>query len=74
MKASDLREMSREEVTRRLAELRDELLKLRLRRAGESLPNPLRLRMLRRDVARCLTLLEEMDRSAALTPAKERES
>jgi large subunit ribosomal protein L29 len=57
MKASELREMTQDEVLRKLAELRDEQFKLRLRRSAEELPNPLRLRLLRRDVARCLTVL-----------------
>ena len=59
MRASDLREMGLEELGRKLAELRDELFKLRLRRGGEELPNPLRMRMLRRDVARCMTVMRE---------------
>lgn len=59
MKASELRELSTEELVRRLAELRDELFKLKLRRASEPLPNPLRLRMLRRDIARCLGIMRE---------------
>ncbi len=59
MRASDLREMGLEELGRKLAELRDELFKLRLRRGGEELPNPLRIRMLRRDVARCMTIMAE---------------
>ena len=57
MKASELREMTRDEVLRKLSELRDEQFKLKLRRAAEELPNPLRLRLLRHDVARCLTVL-----------------
>ncbi|MBM3315402.1 50S ribosomal protein L29 [candidate division WOR-3 bacterium] len=57
MKASELRELTADELSRKLAELRDELLKLRLRRAAEPMPNPLRLRGLRRDIARCLTML-----------------
>ncbi len=57
MKASELREMTQDEVRRKLTELRDEQFKLRLRRSAEGLPNPLRLRLLRRDVARCLTVL-----------------
>lgn len=61
MKASELRELGKEEIQRRVAEARDELLKLRLRRAGEELPNPLRLRVLRRDIARMLTVLREME-------------
>ncbi|MEO0078408.1 MAG: 50S ribosomal protein L29 [candidate division WOR-3 bacterium] len=74
MKASDLREMSREELTRRLSELREELLKLRLRRAGESLPNPLRLRTLRRDIARCLTVLGDKKRASAARSSQEQSS
>ncbi len=62
MKASDLRELTREEILRKLADLRDELFKLKLRRATEQLPNPLRLRTLRRDIARCLTVLKELER------------
>jgi large subunit ribosomal protein L29 len=57
MRASDLREMTRDEILRKLTELRDEQFKLRLRRSAEELPNPLRLRLLRHDVARCLTVL-----------------
>jgi large subunit ribosomal protein L29 len=68
MKASELREMTREEITRRLTELRDEQFKLRLRLATETLPNPVRLRLLRRDIARCQTLLSELARKAE--PAK----
>jgi len=57
MKGSELREMTQEEILRKVAELRDEQFKLKLRRSAEELPNPLRLRLLRRDVARCLTVL-----------------
>jgi len=57
MKASELRELSPEELQRRIVELRDELFKLRLRRATEQLTNPLRLRSLRRDIARCIGML-----------------
>ncbi|MBN2466187.1 50S ribosomal protein L29 [candidate division WOR-3 bacterium] len=57
MKASELREMTPDEVRRKLSELRDEQFKLRLRRSAEELPNPLRLRLLRHDIARCQTVL-----------------
>jgi large subunit ribosomal protein L29 len=65
MKGSELREMTRDELARKLSELKDEQFKLRLRRGAEDLPNPLRLRMLRHDIARCMTVLAEMDRKAA---------
>lgn len=61
MKASELRELGREGIRRRLAELEDELFKLKLRRATEPLPNPLRLRVLRREIARCHTVLRELE-------------
>jgi len=61
MRASEYRELSPEELKRRLAELRDEMLKLRLRAGTEQLPNPLRLRTLRRDIARGLTILREKE-------------
>ena len=73
MKASELREMSRDELLRHLAGLHDEQLKLRLRQASESLPNPLRLRGLRRDIARCRFVLAELgrkDKAAAKEQAK----
>jgi large subunit ribosomal protein L29 len=70
MKASELREMTQDEVRRKLAELRDEQFKLRLRRSAEELPNPLRLRLLRRDVARCLTVLRAKEIDAKSTEKK----
>lgn len=59
MKASDLRELTPEELRRRMAGMREELFKLRLRLGTEELPNPLRLRSLRRDIARCETVLRQ---------------
>lgn len=59
MKPTDIRNMSKEEMLRTLAELRDEHFKLRMRRSTEELPNPLRLRMLKRDIARLETILRE---------------
>jgi large subunit ribosomal protein L29 len=70
MKASELREMTRDEILRKLAELRDEQFKLRLRRGSEELPNPLRLRYLRHDVARCLTVLRSKEIAAEAKPVE----
>jgi len=70
MKASELHEMTQDEIRRKLAELRDEQFKLRLRRSAEELPNPLRLRLLRRDVARCLTVLRAKEIDAESTEKK----
>jgi large subunit ribosomal protein L29 len=62
MRASELRELGRDELVRKLAGLKDELLKLRLRRTAEPLPNPLRLRTLRREIARTMTVLGGLDK------------
>jgi large subunit ribosomal protein L29 len=70
MKASELREMTRDEILRKVVELRDEQFKLRLRRSAEELPNPLRLRLLRRDVARCLTVLRAKEIASEVKPAE----
>lgn len=59
MKASELRELTPDELQRRVRDMRDEMFKLRLRRGTEELPNPLRLRSLRRDIARCETVLRD---------------
>lgn len=56
LKAKDLREQSDAELTRRLAELREELFNLRFQHATGRLDNPIRLRDVRRDIARILTL------------------
>jgi large subunit ribosomal protein L29 len=58
-KPSDLRQLKTEELSQKLAELTEERFRLGFRRATESLENPLRLRMLRRDIARIQTILRE---------------
>jgi large subunit ribosomal protein L29 len=74
MRASELREMTRDEILRKLAELRDEQFKLRLRRTAEALPNPLRLRLLRREVARCLTVLRAREIADGARPAEKNDA
>ena len=59
MKVFELREKSREELTDLLDGLYKEIFNLRLRRGAQKLPNPLRLRMLRRNIARIKTVTKE---------------
>ncbi|RLG80417.1 MAG: 50S ribosomal protein L29 [Thermoprotei archaeon] len=59
MKPSDIRRMSREERIRRLNELRLELIKLRLQAKLGTLTNTSRIRNIRRDIARILTIIRE---------------
>ncbi|MDH5185807.1 MAG: 50S ribosomal protein L29 [bacterium] len=62
MKPSEFRNMTLDELKRTIASLRDEYFKLRIRRGSEALPNPLRLRVIRRDIAKALTILKELDK------------
>jgi large subunit ribosomal protein L29 len=57
MNASELRELSTEELEKKLAELKAERFNLGFRSATESIDNPMRFRTLRRDIARILTAL-----------------
>jgi large subunit ribosomal protein L29 len=59
MKANEIRELSLAEIRTRLAELEEERFRLRFRGATEALSNPLRLRTIRRDIARLQTVLNE---------------
>jgi len=56
MKAEDIRELSVEDMDRRLEELRIELFNLRFQKAKNLLDNPDRIRLIKRDIARLLTI------------------
>lgn len=64
-KARELRELPTEQLEGKLAELREERFRLRFRTATEAIDNPIRLRTLRREIARILTLLRERQAGAA---------
>lgn len=59
MKVFELREKSKEELIDLLNGFHKEVFNLKLRRVAQKLPNPLRLRTLRRDIARIRTILRE---------------
>lgn len=59
MKAHDMREMTLEELEAHHDALVDELVNLKIRLSMRQLDNPLRVRHLRRDVARAKTVLRE---------------
>ncbi len=57
MKANELRELSIVELNEKLTELKQELLNLRFQLAGNQLENPMRIKAVKRDIARVKTLL-----------------
>ena len=57
MKASELKELSQAELEQKLAELKQELFNLRFQHAVNQLENPLRMKAVKRDIARVKTVL-----------------
>ena len=63
MRAEEVRELSDEDIKSRVGELEEERFRLRFRSATEPLENPLRLRTIRKDIARLKTVLSERERT-----------
>ena len=59
MKAKELRTLTRGELEQRLRETQEELFNLRFQHKTGQLSNPLRIREVKKDVARLRTLLGE---------------
>jgi large subunit ribosomal protein L29 len=59
LKASEIRELTDDELDRRLDESRQELFNLRFQHATGALENPAALSRAKRDIARLLTLAHE---------------
>jgi large subunit ribosomal protein L29 len=59
MKASELRELSVDELSAKARELRGELFNARIKKTTGQLENTAKLRTLRRDIARAETVLRE---------------
>ena len=67
MKASELREKSVEELNNELANLKDELFRLRFQLAINQLDNPMRIKAVKKDIARIMTILRDNEINAAAT-------
>ena len=59
MLSKDIREMSEGDIRMRIAELEEERFRLKFRQGTETLDDPLRLRVIRKDIARLNTVLRE---------------
>jgi large subunit ribosomal protein L29 len=59
MKSSEIRALKSEEISTKLADAREELMKLRFQQVTGQLTDTSRLRILRRDIARMETILRE---------------
>lgn len=65
MRIEEIRDKSNEDLQQELAELKEELFRLRFRHATRQLENPTQLRSVRRDIARVKTIQRERELNAA---------
>jgi len=61
MKAKDIREKSLDELEKELGELKSELFKLRFQNATNQLENPMKLKDVKKSIARIKTVLRERE-------------
>ena len=61
MKISKIREMSSPDLDKEVSELKSELFKLRFSLATNGLDNPMRIKQVKKDIARVKTILRERE-------------
>jgi large subunit ribosomal protein L29 len=65
MKAAELRETSIEELQKKEQDLRKELFNLRFQKATGEIENPMRIRAIKKDIAKILTVITEKNKRKA---------
>ncbi len=63
MKTSELRALTIDELKNKESDLRKELFNLRFQKATGEIENPMRIRAVRKDIARILTVVTEKTKS-----------
>ncbi len=61
MKAKDIRELSTKELEEKVGELKEELFNLRFQLATGQLENPMRIREVRKSIAKVKTIVRERE-------------
>ena len=61
MKANEMRDMTKAELDLKLGELKAELFNLRFQHATNQLENPMRIVLVKKDIARVKTVLRAME-------------
>lgn len=64
MKAKNIRELSEKELINTLNDLKNELFNLRFQHATGQLDNPLKIKSVKRDIARVNTVMRELTNRA----------
>jgi large subunit ribosomal protein L29 len=63
MKPREIRDLTKDEILGRKEELEKEIFNLKIRQATKQIDNPLRIRVLRHELARITTILHEDDKN-----------
>ena len=63
MKSSEIREMTGDEIQRKVKDLKEELFNLRFQHGAGQLENPQKMKKVKRDIARCQTVAREAELS-----------
>ena len=61
MKISEIKEQTKEELETKLADIKKSLFNLKFQKATGQLDNPVKIRNLRKDIARIKTLIKEKE-------------
>lgn len=65
MRPEEIREMANVDIDQALTQLADELFEIRMKSAYEDLENPMKIRQLKRDIAKLKTVKRERELAAA---------
>ena len=65
MKADEIRDMSDEDMSQKLASLKEELFNLRFQHATGQLENPMRIKAVKKDIARIKTIQRQRELTAS---------
>ncbi len=66
MKSSEIRNLSNEELQKKLDEFKSELFNLRFQLAINQLQNPMRIKAVKKDIARIKTIIRERELKSAV--------
>ena len=72
MKAREMKDLSLEELRKRLADEQESLANLRFQLATSQLESPIKVRTVRRDIAKIMTVIRQRERAVTTTPATEK--
>ena len=64
MTATELKKLNASELSKKLAELKEELFNLRFQLAINQLENPMRIQAVKKDIARVSTVLRQIELEA----------